>query len=717
MAVNPIYTFTLSAWRNGSKIAEMEACPVYGAGLAKDFERESGQMFFREKLNGGLVFAGVDYDFIVGQPFDTKFVLEIGANFHAGIYWKGVFFKTDCEFDDDDCKVSVSPQADDAYKAVLDGLDKEFNLIDLKPEIAQVKFDRRPMLQVYVPGQTSIGCYLSGMWWEEPCEAKSGSALTNTYKFKVMLDSTQRVIELSGDIPAASPSLFVGLVPSTANYFFTADGWTFYYEESGLLCRCRLIEGPAFTGIVRFSTGWIGRQNVPFSVTLDEVGGGTGQITADISNISVYGRVVCDVDEVAGTPTEDLPADDMVGNNRNYTKVLPYNGDGVIVVFNVDFSETPTEWGQYEPGKYYQMPRQIGPWYPVARRAWSQRSIWINPRYGYQGLEAQARAASVLKDAFPVSSVISVLLGQIGTGITHEGTSEYSEFLYGTNPITSRSDLRLLITPKSNVINSQYDQPAQKAPITLGQVLEMLRYCYQCYWWIEEGKLKIEHIAYFKGGRQYFGTPITDIDLTGYKVVRSGKEWAFAKNKYTFEKPETAERYEFGWMDEVTAPFEGAPITVKSGYVEQGRVEEVRINNFSSDIDYILLNPSEVSSDGFVLLYAQEMFGAFELPYYLTTFEGVTVILQNGFASFAYLQRFWAYDMPAPDCESDGQEFPVRGTMRLKRQEVSFPVGDDPDLLKLIKTFLGDGQIEKLSVNLCSRMAAATLSYDTESAE
>ena len=34
---------------------------------------------------------------------------------------------------------------------------------------------------------------------------------------------------------------------------------------------------------------------------------------------------------------------------------------------------------------------------------------------------------------------------------------------------------RLVMTPKSNILVAEYTQPARKAPITLGEVLEMLR--------------------------------------------------------------------------------------------------------------------------------------------------------------------------------------------------------------------------------------------------
>ena len=54
------------------------------------------------------------------------------------------------------------------------------------------------------------------------------------------------------------------------------------------------------------------------------------------------------------------------------------------------------------------------------------------------------------------------------------------------------------------------------------------------------------------------------------------------------------------------------------------------------------------------------------------------------------------------------------GVKKLKTQNIQFPMFNDPNLLQLIKTFLGNGTIEKISVNLSSRTANATLRYDTE---
>lgn len=730
---NPEYTFSLSAWQGGTEIARIEATPIYPASISKDFDKESGQMFFRAKLNGKFTFVGTDYDFITAQSFDTKFVVEVSASFQPGIYWKGYFYKTDCEFDADGKKIETSFAVDDDYKAVLDGLDKEFNLIELIPEIEPIKMDKRAMIQVYVAGQSTIGCYLSGMWWEQSCNAEDDDyKLKNTYLFA--RNKNLRVIEITAGLAdnAEVPDVYYDDAPSDPSPI-PAGGYSYTITNGGYAFSYRIYH-PFSTSpdwredisIIRISDNtimWLKRTEnvnnvraVPYSVTLSpQAGSGAvGNVSIYVHDYRVYSRYVCDVTNAGGQATYPLPANDLVDNDRNYSRAVGYNISNTIWVWD-KLASTPTEWGIFQPGKYYMKPPLYTAVFPMGRASWGRLSLWFAAYQFDSAIEPLFRKQYTLRDAFPLHSVISVLLGKIAPNITHADSSVYSQFLYGaTNPITGANDMRVFISPKSNLVNSQYDQPAQKAPITLGQVLNMLRDCYKCYWWIEDGKLKIEHLAYFIGGGQYGGTPLTEIDLTAMEAIKNRKPWAFALNKFVYDKPETAGRYEFGWMDNETSPFNGAPINVISGYVEQGRVEEISVDNFSADVDYILLNPTDISNDGFVLLYAQEVGGEYELPYLQLTFGGLDVILQNGYASFAYLQRFYAYDMPAPDCEVDGGPFPVIGTKKLKRQEVTFPVWEDPDVLKFIKTNLGSGQIEKLSVNLCSRMAKATLSYDTE---
>jgi hypothetical protein len=347
--------------------------------------------------------------------------------------------------------------------------------------------------------------------------------------------------------------------------------------------------------------------------------------------------------------------------------------------------------------------------FPIARRSWGDISFWFTYDYRwYQNFDLAARAPFTIKDCYPLASVISVLLGKVAPGITHAATADYSKFFYnGGNPLTG-IPIHLAITPKTNVITSGYDQPAQTAPITLKTVFDMLRDCFRVYWFIDDsGRLRLEHTEYFRNGGDYYSTAEDGPDLTTMMNSRNGKPWAFGQDTFTYNKPETAGRYQFGWMDDVTEPFMGEAINVISGYVNKESVEEVTVMNFTSDIDYILLNPSEISEDGFVLLAHDENY---TLP--LRNYD-LTTVLQNWIVAFKNLQSFYAYDMPATNCEYEsGEPFEVEGTKRLKEQSVKFPLKTMPELMKLIKTNIGSGEIEKLSLNLSSRLATATLKFD-----
>ena len=211
-------------------------------------------------------------------------------------------------------------------------------------------------------------------------------------------------------------------------------------------------------------------------------------------------------------------------------------------------------------------------------------------------------------------------------------------------------------------------------------------------------------------GGTYEGRPLVGIDLTERYVTRNGKPWAYASNQYEFDKPEMPARYQFGWMDDVTQSFEGFPIDIISKYVNQDNIEEITISNFTSDVDYMLLNPSACSSDGFALLAPVLTDGKYKLPYV----QFGESLLQNGYMSFEYLQKYYRYDLPAPIYEINNQQYCAYGIKKLKTQTIKFPVLAEPNMFNLVKTGLGDGMIQKMSVNLSSRIANTTLKYDTE---
>lgn len=817
--MNPIYKFELS---DGD--TTQRAYPIYKDDLAKDFEKESGQEFFRAKLSGNLTFESEDYTFIVSSAFDTQFILEIFISYDAGqtwaSYWRGTFWKTDCEFDDDAQTVDVKPTVLDQYNAVLAGMEKEFNLIELAPQIVHVKADKRPMVQLYVPGQSSVACFLSGMWWEQECNAESDeSVLTQTGNLKpnFALCASQQIVEVSGNMNPIIPSVFVGALPAqqtNISYEFVNGAYKFYYAHaqsgSGQRTIWRIIRVADSVTMWEHETTNVNPPTVPYSVTLNPVSGDArGTVTLYIHNVNVYARLICDVDSVIGVPTFELSSEDFVGDNRNYRRVVGYQFPS-SVFFSRRFSATPTQWGLFQPGQYYDKPAIPGDpeLFPVARNSWGYVSIWFTYTVYDELVENAGRKQFTIKDAFPLSSVIAVLLAKIAPDITHEASGEYSQFLYEQNPITGTKQT-LLISPKSNIITANYDQPAQKAPITLKNVTDMLRDCFRCYWFIDDqNRFRVEHIQYFRNGGAYSGTPIVGVDLTTQEVTRNGKKWAFARNQYQFDKPEMMERYQFGWMDDVTQLFDGYPIDIISKYVNPGDIEQVDVARFTSDFDYVLLNPGAVSKDGFMLLagvpvnylsnpislsgtpssgaimdvdlsgfigqtitvvvscnvggvkigqsdgfFEYEEIGVIanadtdytftfvvtqqfiifydapsnfvvtikgiygilcRLPYYNHVENGINHYLQNGYVAFCYLQQYYEYDLPARQYAINGVDKTALGVKRLKNQSIRFPALYDPNMVAFIKTNLGNGMIEKLSVNLSSRNANATLNYDTE---
>lgn len=827
--MNPIYKFELTAGNTTQR-----AFPIYKDDLAKDFEKESNQEFFRAKLSGKLTFQSEDYTFIVSQAFDTQFVLEIFISYNAGqswtSYWRGTFWKTDCEFDGDAETVVVQPTVWDQYNDVLAGMDKEYNLIELAPEIVPVKADKRPMVQVYVPGQTVIGCFLSGMWWEQECESvlESDTVEINgnnypalEYKYHFSLNKVMTIADVSGSMSPQLPTAFLKVFSGDERFDprtqgtqeFTASGYKLVYgyvaDSGGSQFSWTIVRVSDNVSLWRFAVPNQLPPLLPVQITLTPVAdsGATGNVTLYVHDLPVYSRFVCDTPTivVSGSTlnTSEIPADDIVENNRNYRYVIGYYFPDTII-FSTVLVSTPTQWGLYQPGQYYFNPADnptlgLGEAFPVARNAWGLVSIWYVFSFIDWVVESSARQPFTIRHAYPISSVISVLLAKIAPGITHAGTTDYSQFLYGQNLIGITQTL--LITPKSNLVTAGYDQPAQKAPITLKNVLDMLRDCFRCYWFIDEqNRFRVEHIQYFRNGGSYSGSPVVGIDLTTQKVPRNGKEWAFARNQYKFEKPEMAARYQFGWMDDVTQLFEGYPIDIISKYVTPDNIEQIDISKFTSDIDYILLNPGEISKDGFALLTAVDLIGLsdsvvvsdytnfdynmeagktyiiknngpgkltgytrninnaniqtlcsslgvgqtrvfvpsyntpkvgfigvdrntnfqilepgnYQLPYINFRIDGTDHILQNAYVSFIFLQRYYAFDMPAYQYVINGEQMYAYGIKKLKNQTLRFPVLNDPNLVQLVKTNLGNGTIEKLSVNLSSRNANATLKYDTE---
>lgn len=743
--MNPKYRFFLQLNEGGRKIA---AAPVYGDDMTLDYELESNQRFYRAKLSGQFQFNGNDYSTIMGAAFDTVYYLYIEKSNDWGATWeqyyKAQFMRTDCTINVDDFVVTVQPQPIDQYNDIIAGLEKEYNILSLAPEIERITLQKRPLIQIYIPGESIVSCFLGGLSWEQDATAIDDvNDLESIYYFAKITsiaaitlnvgtptnDTEQQYLDANPWINEAVGT-YVGELSGNYKFINIDNGFYIQADNPGQSGRYSLYNSNgtklSTTAILSTPDPTEFGSNFAFEyqyVSGYEESGAEIYSTFDFlyqslgSNIPVMGRYLLDVETIAGLNTYELPVDDMVGNNRNYRRAIGYAVTDVVAI-STNFSDTPTEYGLADNGKYYNPPYSFygQKFYPIARTRWQNYSIWFAFHFMDESLEVQGRKPYILRDNYPISSILSVLLAKVAPGIMHEATPEYSQFLYNpNNPLTGYA-FRLFATPKSNVLVGDYQSPVQKAAGTLGQFLDMLRNTFQLYWHIEDNRLRIEHISWYKNGGSYGGNPVVGYDLTILENPRNGKNWAFATSEYTFDKEDMPERYQFSWMDEVTEPFAGQPIEVVSKYVQPGKIEEINIGNFTSDVDLMLLNPEAMSQEGFALFAAVRSGENWALPFVRRDVDNVTYYLQNGYLAMVNLQpQYWLYDMPARNLVVNGVNVWAYGIQRRKSQTLTFPVGDnDPDILELVKTQIGNGQIEKISINLSSRTAETTLKYDTE---
>lgn len=734
---NPRYKFFL---RVGSTTAQaQEIVPIWKDEMALEWALESQQWFHRAAMSGSFNLIRDDYNLVMSQPFGTVFYFSVFM--HDGSlwkeYWQGKFTLTDCTVNTDDRKLTVKVQGIDDYNEILAGWEKEYDLIKLLPEIQKITITKRPMIQLYYEGASYINCIMGDITFEEDVNDPSVENFQEYMEVHCNFKQIGNYCEISlNNPPSGFGTVYTGdlidgeyLTSTTGNYrmkYFEreTDGWW----ENGLDIVPLDSDTVVYYYHQRFwDTGkYVG---IPNSFKFQDGTGPTiNYIQAYRTSRIYYGRVVCNTPSYNGVSTFPIKSDDLVPYNRNYRYCVPYDGVGDWIELGwTGKSVTPTEWGVDDNGEYFTKPYDNDNFIPIARSNWVNSSDWFMPGLRSQQIESNYSHQYTLNDAYPIWSCIKVLLGEIAPDIKFEPTTAYSEFMFRkvsgeySDPIGG-NDYRLFITPKSNITAGEYQTPAMTAPVTLKTLMDMMAKTLCLHWFIDrvdvgggtiEKRLRIEHVKWFRNGGTYSGTPQVGIDLTAIRNIRNGKPWSFGTSEYSYEKQDMPERYEYGWMDEVSAKFKGEPIDIVSPFVEKGRIEEINVGQFTSDIDMMLLNPSAFSPDGFAVMTID---GNGALPMIAYTIGTYTNYLQNGLLAFWKIQNpYWLYDMPAKLLTVNGAAVTALGVSRNKSQTLSIPYNmTEPNLQKLVKTGIGNGQIRTLSMRLTSRMAKVTLRYDTE---
>ena len=722
---------------NFSFISFVETVKPHYKELSKKYSKESGQEFFRVSLDGKINLFGEDYEIVNNSSLESQLVFIIEKyNIKSStwvIYYKGEFNKTDCKFDYDKRKCELKTTAIDEYNEIMNKYENTYDLIKLAPAITRINLHKRSLMQVYVRGANSISNFFGGIYWEDDVNEAIDSYkdLVNKYYFAYVASGNEFYINDS--IVSGVNGVYAGIDGKWNNW----NGYTCYADD---IVEIKPGNIKAFTikikrnsdGVILYEGSQITTDNRPeydISIvnTVKLTNPNNKADTCNISTVFVYDifqRLLCDVDTVKDEEgikdTYDLPQNDFVTDNRNYKKCIGLHGGLFFCTSRT--TDKPTRYGMNDYGKYFTnafIPSETGinRVLPISRNSWANASLWYAYDIFYKYAEDDLRKRYILRDSYSIAAVIKALLNEIDPTITHEATAEYSKFLYDTTmPLSGIHRFYVYITQKTNILKGEYDQPAQKAEISFDTLMKMLRDCFRCYWYIENSKFKIEHIRFFNNGGSYSNSSSVQLDFTKLTDQFNKKLLSYFQTEIEYDKSELSQRYEFGWMDDVTDLFGGVTIDIKSNYIQKDKTEEITINQFSSDIDYMLFNPSNFSDDGFALLCPVRNGSSYELPIVETELidengDIYDAIIQNIYASWIYLIQFYAYDMPAANADCNVINFYTMDIKRCQKHTIEFPIEEDLDELKLIKTSIGNGKIDEVSIDVNTRHAKVRLLY------
>ena len=725
--------FSLLAKDNGSDDTTMwNVHPSY-SGVSLKWDKESGERYYTQSIDGTFTFNGSEADIITGRSLYTEFTLVIFDLDNGGNeVSRGTFRLTDCEIDIDHRSVKVKITANNPYKKLANKRDDEYNVVDLGLEKHNVNLWNYPIMQLYAVGDSVITVFNRNTFLQADVTPVDTIRYgTNELSYRLYMreggDGFARVPEghnnVSGDymlttyagnivrLTHTSNASKIEITPldlSDPNSLWSAK----IYDPSGTMY--------AYSFNHPFSDFSV-HQNILF------MGGAAPSGFTMYVKMMVWRlgtRMLTNVDLGEDTSTNQygyISKDDIYPSNKVCARTISIYPTEV----STNTSATDTGYGRVpNTDLYYDKPDQNETWLPVYKESWFEGvSLWAKMVFMSQSDINTYKKEYEVQDFYSLGDVIKAVLGKIDESILFEPDAVHSRFLFDTiNPVTQQQQGNLLVSQKSNILNLQYDYPAWKAPVKMSQILTFLRYAFNCYYHIDENNhFHIEHVLYYMNGGSYSTEQRGTVDLTMWRDCGNKQKLSFLTNRWSYETDSSkqASRIEFGWMDSQSELFNGWPIIVPTAYLiyTDERKDERRVDWFSTDIDFLTSVPAECSSDGFAVVRLSLTDADFvEEGQY--TLNGVTYTTQNVSLSFPVLhQNFMLYDLWSEYVTINNSDnlVAVRKRSPVRTAEVGFiklntMSVDNPNII--VKTDAGNGEVESMSVDLTDMKVTTTLKYE-----
>lgn len=303
-----------------------------------------------------------------------------------------------------------------------------------------------------------------------------------------------------------------------------------------------------------------------------------------------------------------------------------------------------------------------------------------------------------------LNSVVGVFL----TGLPM--TYESSFFKDGTNyvcdvtgyptGVTTNPLQYLHIMQKSDARETTNE--ATRGMLSFTQLMDILYGMFQVEWWIDDDKLRIEHVAWKDINA------VNGLDLT----KEYHKKYIEKKNAFSYD-PDIPKSETWEFMEANGVDFIGLPI--EYDYPPDGEMREYNLNSVTTDVIFIKASPGKISDDGWVIFQTYHVSGD---EYNIGNEEGdiTKVSGSNKHLSIANLhKRYWKHNRPLPQGIVNGKTVGFASSEKIKIQtDIKIPYTTSFDPNKLIKTELGWGVVVEAEHDIKSETLTMTLAYDQQ---
>ena len=173
-----------------------ESQPVGSSAPTTRTEKESGEVFYRDKLASPLVFTGMDYAWLLERELDDAnrcgdLKLLIDAKGPTGYvpFWRGISSLNRGKWNLDRCHVEMPFDPDDLYRPVLEGYSESFNILDAPAgpvAVSVIELDANFEFSVTGYDNKPHAEHTEGGWTKFITHHYKTSALVNRNRYKTM---------------------------------------------------------------------------------------------------------------------------------------------------------------------------------------------------------------------------------------------------------------------------------------------------------------------------------------------------------------------------------------------------------------------------------------------------------------------------------------------------------------------------------------------------